>query len=83
VKVSVRCFRAIKKTHGFKVVFDTSRTAHGTLFAVANDEMEAMQGRPFGNGARGSHLDPAADGIAEVQAPRTLWAQGNSVYELA
>jgi arylsulfotransferase ASST len=28
------------------------------------------------------HLDPAADGIAEVQAPRTLWAQGNSVYEL-
>jgi uncharacterized protein (UPF0248 family) len=28
------------------------------------------------------HLDPAADGIAEVQAPRTLWAQGNSVEEL-
>ena len=28
------------------------------------------------------HLDPVADGIAEVQAPRTLWAQGNSVYEL-
>jgi uncharacterized protein (UPF0248 family) len=28
------------------------------------------------------HLDPTADGIAEVQAPRTLWAQGNSVYEL-
>ena len=28
------------------------------------------------------HLDPAADGIAEVQAPRALWAQGNSVYEL-
>jgi uncharacterized protein (UPF0248 family) len=28
------------------------------------------------------HLDPAADGISEVQAPRTLWAQGNSVYEL-
>jgi hypothetical protein len=28
------------------------------------------------------HLDPAVDGIAEVQAPRTLWAQGNSVYEL-
>jgi hypothetical protein len=28
------------------------------------------------------HLDPVADGIAEVQAPRTLWAQGNSVHEL-
>jgi len=28
------------------------------------------------------HLDPMADGIAEVQAPRTLWAQGNSVCEL-
>jgi hypothetical protein len=28
------------------------------------------------------HLDPAADGIAEVQAPRTMWAQGNSVEEL-
>ena len=28
------------------------------------------------------HLDPEADGIAEVQAPRTLWAQGNSVQEL-
>jgi hypothetical protein len=28
------------------------------------------------------HLDPEADGIAEVQAPRTMWAQGNSVQEL-
>jgi uncharacterized protein (UPF0248 family) len=28
------------------------------------------------------HLDPLADGIAEIQAPRTLWAQGNSVQEL-
>ena len=28
------------------------------------------------------HLDPVADGIAEVQAPRTLWAQCNSVEEL-
>jgi hypothetical protein len=28
------------------------------------------------------HLDPVADGIAEVQSPRTLWAQGNSVEEL-
>jgi uncharacterized protein (UPF0248 family) len=28
------------------------------------------------------HLDPVADGITEVQAPRTLWAQGNSVFEL-
>jgi uncharacterized protein (UPF0248 family) len=28
------------------------------------------------------HLDPVTDGIAEVQAPRTLWAQGNSVQEL-
>jgi len=28
------------------------------------------------------YLDPVADGIAEVQAPRTLWAQGNSVEEL-
>jgi Arylsulfotransferase (ASST) len=28
------------------------------------------------------HLDPVVDGIAEVQAPRTLWAQGNSVEEL-
>src|SRR5262249_59895199 len=28
------------------------------------------------------HLDPVADGIAEMQAPRTLWAQGNSVEEL-
>jgi uncharacterized protein (UPF0248 family) len=28
------------------------------------------------------HLDPEADGISEVQAPRTMWAQGNSVQEL-
>jgi uncharacterized protein (UPF0248 family) len=28
------------------------------------------------------HLDPVADGIAEIQAPRTLWAQGNSIVEL-
>lgn len=28
------------------------------------------------------HFDPVTDGIAEVQAPRTLWAQGNSVEEL-
>ena len=28
------------------------------------------------------YLDPVADGIAEVQAPRALWAQGNSVEEL-
>jgi Arylsulfotransferase (ASST) len=28
------------------------------------------------------HLDPVADGIAEVQAPRTMWHQGNSVTEL-
>src|SRR5437867_2431982 len=28
------------------------------------------------------HLDPVEDGITEVQAPRTLWAQGNSVLEL-
>ena len=28
------------------------------------------------------HLDPVADGIAEVQAPRTMWHQGNSVQEL-
>jgi Arylsulfotransferase (ASST) len=28
------------------------------------------------------HLDPVSDGIAEVQAPRTMWAQGNSVEEL-
>jgi uncharacterized protein (UPF0248 family) len=28
------------------------------------------------------HLDPVADGITEVQAPRTMWAQGNSVMEL-
>jgi hypothetical protein len=28
------------------------------------------------------HLDPVADGITEVQAPRSLWAQGNSVQEL-
>jgi len=28
------------------------------------------------------HLDPVADGIAEVQALRTLWATGNSVLEL-
>ena len=28
------------------------------------------------------HLDPVADGIAEVQAPRTMWHQGNSVAEL-
>ena len=28
------------------------------------------------------HLDPVADGITEIQAPRTLWAQGNSVEEL-
>src|SRR5262249_44295083 len=41
-----------------------------------------LRGRPFGNGAPWEHLDPVADGIAEVQAPRTLWAQGNSVYEL-
>jgi uncharacterized protein (UPF0248 family) len=29
------------------------------------------------------HLDPVSDGITEVQAPRTLWAQGNSVEELS
>jgi hypothetical protein len=28
------------------------------------------------------HLDPVADGIAEVQALRTLWAMGNSILEL-
>jgi hypothetical protein len=28
------------------------------------------------------HLDPVSDGITEIQAPRTLWAQGNSVEEL-
>src|SRR5262245_3643859 len=28
------------------------------------------------------HLDPEADGICEVQAPRTLWARENSVQEL-
>ena len=28
------------------------------------------------------NLDPVSDGIVEVQAPRTLWAQGNSVEEL-
>jgi uncharacterized protein (UPF0248 family) len=28
------------------------------------------------------HLDPVSDGISEAQAPRTLWAQGNSVEEL-
>ena len=28
------------------------------------------------------HLDPVDDGITEVQAPRMLWAQGNSVLEL-
>jgi uncharacterized protein (UPF0248 family) len=28
------------------------------------------------------HLDPVLDGISEVQAPRTMWAQGNSVEEL-
>jgi uncharacterized protein (UPF0248 family) len=29
------------------------------------------------------HLDPVSDGITEVQAPRTMWAQGNSVEELS
>src|SRR5262249_16438498 len=28
------------------------------------------------------HFDPVADGIAEVQALRTLWAIGNSILEL-
>jgi uncharacterized protein (UPF0248 family) len=28
------------------------------------------------------HLDPVADGIAEIQAPRTMWHQGNSLEEL-
>ena len=28
------------------------------------------------------HLDPVADGIAEAQALRTLWAMGNSILEL-
>ena len=28
------------------------------------------------------HLDPVEDGITEIQAPRTLWHQGNSVLEL-
>jgi hypothetical protein len=28
------------------------------------------------------HLDPEVDGISEIQAPRTMWAQGNSVQEL-
>src|SRR5438046_9609207 len=42
--------------------------------------LPAQDGR-FGSGAPGS-ISMVADGIAEVQAPRTLWAQGNSVYEL-
>ena len=29
------------------------------------------------------HLDPAEDGIAEVQSLRTLWSMGNNVVELA
>jgi Arylsulfotransferase (ASST) len=28
------------------------------------------------------HLDPVADAIAEIQAPRTMWHQGNGVKEL-
>jgi len=28
------------------------------------------------------HLDPVADGIAEVQAPRTMWHQGNGLKEM-
>ncbi len=28
------------------------------------------------------YLDPVADGIAEIQAPRTMWHQGNGVKEL-
>lgn len=28
------------------------------------------------------HFDPVADGIAEVQAPRTMWHQGNGLKEL-
>lgn len=28
------------------------------------------------------HLDPEADGIVEVQGPRSVWAQGNSIQEL-
>src|SRR5437879_7059052 len=28
------------------------------------------------------HLDPVADSIAEVQAPRTMWHQGNGLKEL-
>jgi uncharacterized protein (UPF0248 family) len=28
------------------------------------------------------HFDPVADGIAEAQAPRTMWHQGNSVKEM-
>jgi hypothetical protein len=28
------------------------------------------------------HFDPVADGIAEIQALRTLWAMGNSILEL-
>src|SRR5947207_7466600 len=42
--------------------------------------LPAQDGR-FGSGAPGS-ISMVADGITEVQAPRTLWAQGNSVLEL-
>jgi uncharacterized protein (UPF0248 family) len=39
-------------------------------------------GKPVWEWRTWEHLDPVSDGITEVQAPRTLWAQGNSVEEL-
>jgi len=40
------------------------------------------QGRTVWEWRTWEHLDPVEDGIKEIQAPRTLWAQGNSVLEL-
>jgi uncharacterized protein (UPF0248 family) len=55
---------------------DAGRMYSDYLAEVTRDGQTVWEWRTW------EHLDPVADGIAEIQAPRTLWAQGNSVQEL-
>ena len=55
---------------------DASKMYSDYLAEVTRDGKTVWEWRTW------EHLDPEKDGICEVQAPRTLWAQGNSVQEL-
>jgi uncharacterized protein (UPF0248 family) len=55
---------------------DAGKMYSDYLTEVTRDGKTVWQWRTW------EHLDPEGDGICEVQAPRTLWAQGNSVEEL-